>query len=145
MYTFEITGVEELKTYLSTVKGRYFRMIRTMRDVAELIRANTNWRVPLDTGNLEESYYYHITEYNRNFIEMELGYDAVDPKSGFHYAEYQHDKIETWQHYRRANRRGEMRGQQFYLVKGIQASESAVFELIETDYLSLFGGITVNE
>ena len=144
MCLFEIKGVDEFKTYLSTVRGRYFRMLRTMIDVAEVIRANTNQRVPLDTGRLEESYEWQVIEYNRNFIEVEVGYDAVVPKSHFHYAEYQHE-LPTASHYRRANRKGQMRGEQFYLVKGIQASESMAFELIESDYLSLFGGIRINE
>ena len=144
MYTFEITGVNELKTYLSTVRGRYFRMLRTMLDVKDLIHANTNQRVPLDTGRLEESYFYKTLTYNRELIEVEIGYDAVDPKSNFHYAKYQHD-LPTESHYRRANRKGQMRGEQYYLVEGIKASKSMVYELIETDYASLFGGIKLND
>lgn len=144
MYTFEVTGIEELRTYLYTVQGRYFRMLRTMIDVANLIRANTNHRVPLDTGRLEESFKWRVIEYNREMIEVEIGYDAVDPKSGFHYAEYQHE-LPTSSHYKSANRRGEMRGEQFYLVKGIQASESMAYEIIESDFLSLFGGFRIND
>ena len=144
MYTFEVTGVQELKTYLSTVRARYFRMLRTMIDVANLIRANTNQRVPLDTGRLEESYRWQIVEYNRNLIEVEVIYDAEDPDSHFHYAEYQY-MLPTESHYRKTNRKGQMRGEQFYLLKGIQASEDMAYEIIESDYLSLFGGIVLND
>ena len=144
MYTFQVTGVKELQTYLSTVRGRYFTMLRSMIDVAELIKANTNQRVPLDTGRLEESYHWHVIEYNRELIEVEVVYDAEDPKSHFHYAEYQY-YMPTESHYKKANRKGQMRGEQFYLLKGIQASETLAYEIIESDYLSLFGGIISNE
>lgn len=144
MYTFKITGVEELKTYLYTVRGRYFRMLRTMKDVAEVIHANTNQLVPLDTGRLEESYHPIVVEYNRDLIEVDVVYDAEDPDSHFVYAEYQHN-LPTESHYKRANRKGQMRGEQFYLIKGIQASEGMAYEIIESDYLSLFGGIVLND
>ena len=65
-----------------------------------------------------------------------MGFDAVDEKSGFHYAQYQHDEILTEQH--------PLRGEQFYLTKGIMLSEDEVLELIETDYLSLFEGGNVS-
>ena len=145
MYTFKVTGIEELKTYLSTVRGRYFRMLRTMIDVAEVIHAETNPLVPLDTGRLEESFHWQVVEYNRDLIEVQVVYDAEDPDSHFVYAEYQHDKIETWQHYRKANRRGEMRGIQYYLTEGVRKSEDMAYEIIESDYLSLFGGIVLND
>ena len=144
MYTFTISGVNELKTYLSTVRARYFRMLRTMIDVAHLVQANTNQRVPLDTGRLEGSFQWRVIEYNPKLIEVEVIYDAEDPDSHFHYAKYQYD-LPTESHYRKANRKGEMRGEQFYLLKGIQASESLAYEIIESDYLSLFGGIVLND
>ena len=61
-----------------------------------------------------------------------------------HYAEYQY-YMPTESHYKKANRKGQMRGEQFYLLKGIQASETLAYEIIESDYLSLFGGIISNE
>jgi hypothetical protein len=142
MYIFEVHGLDEFRTYLYTVRGRFSVMLQAMLDVKDLIKANTNQRVPLDTGRLEESYQYKIVEYNRNFIEVEVGYDAVDPDSDFHYAEYQHN-LPTSSHYKKANRKGQMRGEQYYLYKGIQASESMAYELIEMDYLSMFDSVGV--
>lgn len=142
MYIFEVHGLDEFRTYLYTVRGRFSVMLQAMLDVKDLIKANTNQRVPLDTGRLEESYQYKIVEYNRNFIEVEVGYDAVDPDSDFHYAEYQHN-LPTSSHYKKANRKGQMRGEQYYLYKGIHASESMAYELIEMDYLSMFDSVGV--
>ena len=46
----------------------------------------------------------------------------------------------TESHYNRANRKGQMRGEQYYLLKGVQASEDMMWTMIEKDYLSLFNG-----
>ena len=144
MITFEVHD-EEFIEWVTTARSRFETMVLTMIDVAEVIHAETNPLVPLDTGRLEESFHWQVVEYNRDLIEVQVVYDAEDPDSHFVYAEYQHDKIETWQHYRKANRRGEMRGIQFYLTEGVRESEDMAYEIIESDYLSLFGGIVLND
>lgn len=139
MFSFTV-DTEGFKGWIFSLHSKFENMLRTMIDIHHLIQANTNWRVPLDTGRLEESFRYDIVRMDDFFIEMHSIYSAVDPDSGFDYAEYQHNEIETWRHYRKTNRRGEARGEQFYLLHGVQASESMMFTLIEQDYLSLFYG-----
>lgn len=127
----EVTGLDELVENFSQLENRFHRMVQTMKDVAYLIQANTNQRVPLDTGRLEESFSVEVIEDTSEFIEVHAIYDAIDPDDGFHYAEYQHEEVETWQH--------PIRGEQFYLYNGVLASESMAYSMIKSDYLSLFG------
>ena len=121
----------DFREWANVTKSRFPLMVQSLIDVAELIDLNTKWKVPLETGRLEHSFKYVVVEKNSEFIEVELGYDAVDPKSNFMYAEYQHET--TGLHH-------PLRGESFYLFKGIKSSLSEAFEMIERDYLSLFGG-----
>lgn len=129
---FEIHS-EEFEEWVLTARSRFEIMVQTLIDVAHLIELNTAHRVPLKTGRLEHSYKFVVTENTSNLIEVEVGYDASDPKSGFVYAEYQHDVIGTHQH--------PLRGEQFYLTNGIKSSKNEAMRMIETDYLSLFMGV----
>ena len=131
LVNFTLTGIDEFRTYLYTVRGRFSLMLQAMIDVAEVVHANTLPLTPLDTGQLGESFHWQVLEYSREFIEVEVKMDAVDPKSGFHYAEYQHNTFGL----------NHPHGQMWYLRAGIHASRSMAYELIEQDYLSLFGGI----
>lgn len=121
----------EYVEWAETTLAKFPTMINTMQNVAEMIDLNTRPYVPLDTGLLERSFKYVMVEQSSDFLEMEMGYDAVDPKSGFAYAEYQHET--TGLHHPR-------RGEPFYLFKGIKSSLGDAFDMIEKDYLSLFGG-----
>ena len=135
MIELEVTGIEDTKTYLRTVRGRFSLMLQAMIDVAEVIHAETLPKTPFETGRLGESFEWKVIEYNRNLIEVEVEMDAIDPNSGFHYAEYQHN---------RDLRHPEPRaGQRFYLREGIFASEDIAYEIIEQDYLSLFRGVSI--
>lgn len=120
---------EEFREWVSEARYRYETMVLTMVDVASLIQANTNFRVPLDTGRLEESFHWVLREESDERIVVDVIYDAVDPDSGFHYAEYQHNRLLNHP----------KRGEAFYLYKGIQASRDMAFSMIKTDYMSLFG------
>ena len=131
MIEFNVTGIEETKTYLYTIRGRFSLMLQAMIDVAEVVHANTMPLTPLETGRLGESFQWQVMKYSRDFIEVEVKMDAVDPKSGFHYAEYQHDTFGL----------NHPHGQMWYLRAGINASKSMAYEIIESDYLSLFGGL----
>lgn len=128
MIKFEINP-EEFYEWVYTAQSRFETMVLTMVDVAELIHANTYMKVPLDTGRLEESFEWKLIEESSNFIQVNISYDAEDPKSGFHYAEYQHNRILN--HPRR--------GIDHYLYRGILESRDMAFRIIETDYMSLFG------
>lgn len=128
MRFFEVK-TEEFKEWVATARSRFETMVLTMIDVAELIHANTNWRVPLDTGRLEESFHWQIREDTSENIIVDVIYDAEDPDTKFHYAEYQHNHLLNHP----------KRGQAFYLYNGIQASRSMAYQIINTDYMSLFG------
>lgn len=128
MIKFEINP-EEFYEWVYTAQSRFETMVLTMVDVAELIHANTYMKVPLDTGRLEESFEWKLIEESSNFIQVNISYDAEDPKSGFHYAEYQHNRILNHP----------KRGIDHYLYRGILESRDMAFRIIETDYMSLFG------
>ena len=128
MFLFEVNA-EEFYEWVNTARTRFETMVLTMFDVASLIHANTNQRVPLDTGRLEESFQPELIKETSDFIQVNITYDAEDPDSGFHYAEYQHNHLLNHP----------KRGEAFYLYKGIQASRSMAYQIIETDYMSLFG------
>ena len=120
----------EFQEWVYTARSRFETMVLTMVDVAELINANTYMRVPLDTGRLQESFHWDLIEESLDKIVVDIIYDAEDPKSGFHYAEIQHQTT-SFNHPKR--------GEAFYLYKGIQASRNMAYQIIETDYMSLFG------
>ena len=134
MIEFKINNIDEFRTYLYTVRGRFSLMLQAMIDVAELIHAKTMPLTPLDTGQLGESFHWQVIQYSNEFIEVEVIMDAIDPKSSFRYAEYQHNTEGLYHPH----------GQAFYLREGINASRSMAYEIIEQDYLSLFGGIRTN-
>ena len=131
MFLFEVKGEDEFRTWLYTVKGRYSLMLQAMIDVAEVVHANTLPLTPLDTGRLGESFQWQVIDYNKEFIEVEVKMDAIDPKSGFRYAEYQHNTFGL----------NHPHGQMWFLRAGIHASKDMAFEIIEQDYLSLFSGV----
>ena len=133
MYTFEVHGIDETKTWLYTIKGRYSLMLQAMIDVAEVIHAETLPLTPYETGMLGESFHWQTVKYSKEFIEVDVIMDAEDPKSGFIYAKYQHDND--------LHHPPPRAGQQYYLREGIHASESMAYEIIEQDYLSLFGRV----
>ena len=134
MIEFKLTNIDDFKTYLYTVRGRFSLMLQAMIDVAELIKANTLPLTPYETGQLGESFQWQVLQYSKEFIEVEVKMDAIDPKSGFHYAEYQHNTAGL----------NHPHGQMWYLKEGINTSKSMAYELIEQDYLSLFGRIKTN-
>lgn len=121
----------DFKEWSNTVFSEFLTMVNTMQNVAEMIDLNTRPLTPVKTERLRKSFKYVITEKTSDFIEIELGYDATDPKSGFMYAEYQHEDVTL--HHPRG-------GGAYYLTRGISKSIADAFDMIETDYLSLFGG-----
>lgn len=132
MIEFSYKGLDEFRTFLYTVRGRYFYMLRTMIDVAKVVQAETLPRTPFEYGQLGESFKWQTIEYNRDMIEVEVSMDAVDPDSGFHYAWYQHEED--------LHHPSPRAGMRYYLKEGIMASKDMAFEIIESDYASLFHG-----
>ena len=127
-FTVDATEFEE---WVNVTQGNFLMMVNTLINVAEMIDLNTRPRIPVETERLRRSFKYVVTEKSSDFIELELGYDASDPKTGFVYAEYQHET--TGLHHPRG-------GEPFYLTKGIRSSLGDAFDMIESDYLSLFRG-----
>ena len=119
----------KFQEWVIEVRSNFHSMVQTMRNVAEIIRIETIPYVPLDTSALEQSYEYTYVD-NSPFILLGVGFDAEDEKSGFHYAQYQHDNF--FNHPKR--------GVPFYLTVGIHDAKFEAFELIRQDYLSLFFG-----
>jgi len=150
---------EPFEEWLFSLHHRFYDMVQTMMDVFEVFKAqmNTESLIPLDTGRLERSFHYQIYE-NTNFIEMYSIFSAVDPKSNYDYAYYQHEleyrgvltysaytkdssRYTTSRSLQRLNRhRHGTRGTDHYLYKGIDGSETLMWTIIEQDYLSLFDG-----
>lgn len=123
--------IEPFVEWSTEARSRFTEMVKTMVSIAHMIELRTIPLVPLDTSNLEQSFTYQIID-SSQFIAMAVGYDAVDEKSGFHYAQYQHDVVSNFSHPKR--------GRRFYLRKGINRSKNFILETIETDYMSLFTG-----
>lgn len=131
MITIEVNA-EEFIDKMETVRSRFPQMVNTMKKVALIIEQNTLPYVPLDTSDLEQSFEFQYLESGYNIFLM-VGYDAVDENNGYHYAQIQHEK--DFNHPRR--------GEQFYLTQGITDSKMEMFEMINTDYLSLLMGNSI--
>ncbi len=119
----------KFQEWVEEVRSNFHSMVETMKKVARVIELATVSYVPLDTSALEQSFDYHVVD-SSPFILLGVGYDAVDEKTGFHYAQYQHDNFLNHP----------KRGVPFYLTVGIHDAKFEFFELIESDYLSLFHG-----
>lgn len=115
--------------WVNELRSNFHSMVETMKKVARIIELTTVPYVPLDTSALEQSFEYEVMDATP-FVYLGVGYDAVDEKSGFHYAQYQHDH----------HLNHPKRGIPFYLTVGIHDAKFEFFELIEEDYLSLFYG-----
>ena len=127
MFIFEVDTSSFIE-YMDELHWRFLEMVQTMMDVAELVKANTLPLTPRETGRLGESFRYVVWDANPDFIEVEVKMDAVDPRDGYRYAEYQHETFGLHHQY----------GQMWFLKAGIYASRGMAFEMIEKDYLSLF-------
>ena len=119
----------KFQEWVEEVRSNFHSMVETMKKVARVIELATVPYVPLDTSALEQSFDYQVVD-SSPFILLGVGYDAVDEKTGFHYAQYQHDNFLNHP----------KRGIPYYLTTGIHDAKFEFFELIETDYLSLFHG-----
>lgn len=129
---FEVKTDGYVKWAEETISS-FHRMLETMKNVAEIIRLQTAPLVPLDTSALEQSFDYQVMEMS-SFILLGVGFDAVDEKSNFHYAYYQHETVGL------RHKEGRI---DHYLTVGIQNAKGEAFRLIERDYMSLFAKGTV--
>lgn len=123
---FEVSVEDDFTPFLNGLLSQIHVMRQTLINIAHLVENETQWRVPLKTSRLEHSYRWNIIE-STGFIEVEMGYSALD--KGFDYAIIQHE--EDFSH--------PIRGEQFYLLKGFSQAEEGMFVALEEDFLSLFG------
>jgi len=137
---------EEFRTWLERVEIQIRMMVNTLMSVAELVELNTQRFVPYDYNkhweaeHLETSFVAVPTGHQREgFIEVEIGYSAIDPRDGYDYADYVHTGID----YRTGKplRFQKSTAEDHFLWKGLELSEEAGFREIETDYLSLFRSV----
>ena len=136
MITFTV-NTEGYEEWVYQMHHRFQGMVKTMIEIHNLIEKNTTPLVPLDTGRLEHSFHPIIYDHSPMYIELHSRYTAIDPYDSYDYAEYQYEGVD-WQ--TGEPLRHPRRGESFYLLKGVQASESMIWTMIETDYLSLFNG-----
>lgn len=148
-------------------------MTETMINVAEKIRDRVQTQtVPIDTGRLSRSYKWTILTDNSRMKVLQVQMSALNPKTGFNYAYTQHLGYReskrgrvTYRHspidvgffnyktdilddnkFERVNNwdaHHSQRGKSKYLYWAIIYEETSAFELIEKDYLSLFGGTVI--
>lgn len=109
-------------THMATV------IANTLSNFSRIVEMNSKEYVPLDTGDLENSYFWKVVE-NKNFVELDVGY-SVESENGYDYSLIQHER-DDFKHPRR--------GTSKFLVKGISDSTGAFFFMLETDFASLFG------
>ena len=134
---------EAFEQELTEIQLRVHTMSNTLMEVARLVESNAEPLVPVDTTRLLRSFRAVPTgEAHKGWIEVEIGYSALDPRDNYDYAEYTHTGID----YRTG---GEIKwhkptAQREYLIKGIVRSEGEAMKLIENDYLSMFGRLRAN-
>lgn len=132
MITIEVNA-EEFIEKMNQVRSRFPQMVNTMIKVGMIIEHNTQPYVPEDTTALVQSFEfpYVVGEFN---VVMGVGYDAVDEENGYHYALVQHE--EEFNHPKPT-------ATDHYLFEGIMDSKMEMFEMINTDYMSLLMGNSI--
>lgn len=101
----------------------------TLSNFAPILGDNISPYVPYRIGALEDSFNWRIVS-GGDFVELNFYYSVVT-KAGFDYAFIQHEK--DFYH--------PIKGTSKYVVHGIHDSVSGFFTMLETDFLSLFGGV----
>ena len=128
---------EEFQTWLNSLETRIQVMRQTLLDIGHMVEMQGRKFVPVDTTRLEMSYRSYLDS-GEGFIEIQMGYSALDPRDNYDYADYIHTGIDY--------RTGEPLNFQKtgaeaqYLYKAIDMAEAEGFKEIKTDYLSLFKG-----
>lgn len=137
---------EEFEQALTEVEMRVHTMVNTLQEVARLVESTAEPLVPYDfdkprsSPHLLDSFVAVPTgEASRGWIEVEIGYSALDPRDYYDYAEYTHKGIDYrtgspihWQ---------KPTAESQYLLKGLNRSFDDAMRLIKGDYLSMFGGL----
>lgn len=167
MITFELHD-EAFLDWIETVRSSFVRMSETMKQIAENLRDEVQLITPWRTGKLSRSYKWTVLADNSRMQIIEVTMSALNERTGFDYAYVQHRGYHISKYGKKVEyNRGGMdtgffnystgddggydksynpnvgnrwhRGESQYLYKAIIRYETSAFEIIETDYLSLFG------
>lgn len=131
---------EAFRQFLTDVQFQVHNMIDTLMSVAHIVEQQAEPFVPVDTTRLLQSFKAVPTgKAHKGFQEVEIGYSTLDspipPKHTYDYAWITHEGGRDGKrfHFQKATARDH------YLWWGMYSAEqNGVFELIESDYLSLF-------
>lgn len=93
-------------------------------EILEIVNKHTEPKVPYETGRLRAS----VMRPNGmlvegDFMSQEIEYSARNPRTGYDYAEIQHNNLAYKHRF----------GESEYLSKGMAESENEVYRLIERD------------
>lgn len=159
---------ELFQGWIKETENNFMLMIETMMKVAEEIKGKAQEYAPVLTGKLSRSFRETIITDNSRMKVVEVKMSALNPRTGYDYAEtqhrgYRHDS-HGWRVYYhhgvkdlgffnyRQDWKGNyektalnpvetlIQGRDRYLYWAIIDSQDSAFEIIETDYLSMFMG-----
>lgn len=131
--TFTYDDSQVVEWFANVRENQFQFVVETMQKVAYEVERLTAPKVPYEYGTLERSYKYAFIEKSSEFVEVEVGYHAYDPKANFAYAEYQHEPhTPPFNH--------PIKGQALFLWDTIYFNKNNFFTMIEKDYMSLFMG-----
>jgi len=160
---------ELFQGWLRETQNNFHLMLETMSRVAETIKekAQTD-TTPIDTSRLSRSFRTFVVTDNSRMKVVEIQMTALNPETGYDYAEtqhrgYRHDKSGHRVYYDhgisnlgfstyRKHWSGKgydtqndsvyslHRGSSKYMYWAIKYTQNTAFEMIETDYLSMFQG-----
>ena len=142
---------DEFLQELNQVEHSFVYMIKTMEDVAEMIKENTIPLTPVETTRLGKSYKWTVLTDNSRMKVVQVRMSALNPRTGYDYAWIQHENM-LYDH-SNTNAKSSMAVSNImyghsatnnptdhYLKEGIIQSQDGAFQMIEEDYLSLFYG-----
>ena len=163
-------GVDDalFQGWLKETQNNFHLMLETMVRVAEEIKEKVQTEfAPIETGRLSRSFRTFVLADNSRWKIVEIQMSALNPKTGYDYAYtqhlgYRHDKSGNIVYYNhglkdlgfftyRSDYDGGYdtlsdstyelhQGGSQYMYWAIKYTENTAFEMIETDYLSMFQG-----
>lgn len=167
-FTVEVHD-ELFQGWLKETQNNFHLMIETMIQVSEMIKKKVQTEYsPIRTGKLSRSFREFIVTNNSRMKVVEIQMSALNERTGYDYAEIQHRGYTYAGKYGRTSYRygtkhlgfftfvhykmddsydtlsdyvgGYHQGRSKYMYWAIKDSQQSAYELIETDYLSMFKG-----
>ena len=90
MITFELHD-EGFLDWIKGVEHSFISMAETMKQVAEMIRDETQLRTPVESGTLSKSYKWTVLADNSRMVVLQIRMSALNPRTGYDYAWIQHE------------------------------------------------------